>query len=445
MSDWLTRDQRAVLHSQHLSDQVQQAIVWESGHGPWLVDIHGQRYFDALSGLWNVLVGHSRAELVSAAQAQLQQLAFVSSFSGATHPRAIELAELIQSVTNLPEWRFFFTSGGGEALEAAIKTARYYWQHRGKPQKHQFLCYDRAYHGTTLAMLSATGFAAYQTPFVPTVPGMHHVPTPGTQPEWSTGQYLAALQQQIETVGAEHLAAILVEPVWAAGGTYSAPREYWAGVQQLCQRYELLLIADEVVTAWGRCEGWWHSLQIGLQPDMLCFAKGITSGYVPLGGVAFSPTISELIQHAPPQQAWWHALTYSAHPVACAVAIANLQLLESEQLLPRVQHLAEHLQRELATHLAQQPFVREIRQAGFLAGIECEPLINPASKLPDAAWTGQALLYQLRQAGIITRTRGSTVQFAPPYITSETELSDLVQRIAISLRSMYQTSQHVVS
>lgn len=378
---WLERDARTLIHSQHRREQLTDALVWERGEGSELIDVDGRRYLDGLAGLWNVLVGHGRTELAAAATRQMNELAFASSFSGATHPRAIELAERLQVLLKLPDWRFFFTSGGAEAVEAALKTARYVWQRRGRAGKTGFIAFAEGYHGTTIAAASLTGFTAYQTPFAPTLAGVHIVPSP--RYDASVGvfeqleQHLQNLRGMIERAGPENLAALVAEPVLAAGGTIVPPPGYWPAVRKLCDEYDILLIADEVVTAFGRCGPWLVLQREGVRADLICLAKGLSSGYFPLGAMVVSPEIARLIDDAPLDLPWWHALTNSAHPVGCAVALENLRILDEEQLLPRAAELGTLLARELHTQLGQHSRVREIRQCGLLAGVEVTPLPPP--------------------------------------------------------------------
>ncbi len=443
---WLERDARTLLHSQHRREQMADALVWARGEGSELIDVEGRRYLDGLAGLWNVLVGHGRESLAAAAARQMNELAFASSFSGATHARAIELAERLQILLKLPAWRFFFTSGGAEAVEAALKTARYVWQRRSRAGKTGFVAFAEGYHGTTIAAASLTGFTAYQAPFAPTLPGVHLVPSPRDDASVGVAEQVAAhlqsLRDTIERAGPETLAALVVEPVLAAGGTIVPPPGYWPEVRRLCDEYELLLIADEVVTAFGRCGPWLALQRENVRADLICLAKGLTSGYFPLGAMAASPEIAALIDDAPRELPWWHALTNSAHPVGCAVALENLRILDEEQLLPRAAELGTLLARELHAQLGQHRRVREIRQCGLLAGIEVIPISTPSPTLPaggrepnqdmikatssDAAWTGQQLLRLARERGLVTRVRGSTLQFAPPYVTTPEQIQRMV-------------------
>lgn len=453
---WLERDARTLIHSQHRREQMADALVWARGEGSELIDVQGRRYLDGLAGLWNVLIGHGRRELAAAATRQMNDLAFVSSFSGATHARAIELGEHLQVLLQLPAWRFFFTSGGAEAIEAALKTARYVWQRRGRPMKTGFIAFAEGYHGTTIAAASLTGFTAYQAPFAPTFPGVHIVPSPrddasGLVPE-QLQQHLSHLRETIERVGPETIAALIAEPVLAAGGTIVPPPGYWPAVRALCDEYELLLIADEVVTAFGRCGPWLALQREGVRPDLICLAKGLTSGYFPLGALVASPEIAALIDDAPPELPWWHALTNSAHPVGCAVALENLRLLDEEQLLPRAAELGTLLARELQSQLGQHPRVREIRQCGLLAGVEVVPSSPPSPTLParrrepngimmrttqgDATWTGQQLLRLTRERGLVTRVRGSTLQFAPPYVMTPEQIQRMVAIARAAIESL---------
>lgn len=448
-ADYLRRDQAALLHSQHRVELNREALVWARGEGAALVDVNGREYLDGLAGLWNVLVGHGRAELGEVAARQMRTLGYASSFSGATHAIAIELAEKLQVLSYGPDWRFYFTSGGGEALEAAFKTARYAWKRRGRPRKTEFLCCDRAYHGTSFATLSATGFAAYQRMFAPVMPGFHAIPSPRclnswrecnqdslSQAEQQNARHLDDLLNTLEAAivrsGPERLAGLVAEPVLVAGGMLVPPAGYWPRVRALCDRYELLFIADEVVTAFGRT-GPWLALQAEqVTPDLFCLAKGITSGYFPLGALGVSPAIAELIDTAPADQAWWHALTASAHPVGCAVALENIHILERDELLPQAAERALLLRGLLEKHFGKHPQVLEIRTAGLLAGIEFGADRATGLPFPAEREFGARILAAARRRGLISRVRGDTFHLAPPYVATAAQIEQMVANLADS-------------
>ena len=281
-----------------------------------LVDADGKEYIDGLAGLWNVVLGHGRRELADAAREQLETLAYASGYSGSSNVRAIELAERLTRLTYPNINRFFFTSGGAEANESAIKMARSYWKLRGRPDKTKVISRELGYHGTTLAAMSATGIAGYWPLFEPRVPGFIHIPSPypyraATTGGTSYGVTVAnALEEAIVREGADTVAMFLAEPVIGVGGVIVPPDDYFPRIREICDRHEVLFAADEVITGFGRTGKWFALEHWGVAPDIVQFAKAITSGYVPFGGIGVSDAIARVIDEAPVP--WMHAYTYSA-------------------------------------------------------------------------------------------------------------------------------------
>ncbi len=340
-ADDLRRDQAHLIHSLHNHAAVEQGHVWVSGSGATLVDENGREYLDALAGLWNVIVGHGRSELGHAAARQMSRLGYASAYAGSTNRPAIELAERLAALCYPRINRFFFTCGGAEANESAFKTARWFWKLAGQPTKTRIISRTWGYHGTTLAAMSATGLSSYWPMFEPRIPGFVQIespypyrfrPPPDAPPNDSrTPGEIAAdlLEEAIVREGADNVAAFIGEPVQGAGGVIVPPDDYWPRIRQICDRHKVLLIADEVITGFGRTGDWFALGRYGVEPDIVTFAKGITSGYFPLGGMGVSDTIGDAIDAAAGQQTWMHAFTYSGHPVGCTpVALANLNILE---------------------------------------------------------------------------------------------------------------------
>ena len=348
----LARDQAHLIHPLHRPAAQQHAHVWVEGRGSVLVDQSGREFIDALSGLWNVVVGHGRTELAEAATRQMRTLPFCTGYAGSSNRPAIELAERLAWLCYPGIKRFFFTCGGGESNESAFKTARYYWRLSGKPDKTKIIGRQWGYHGTTLAAMSATGIASYWPMFEPRVPGFLHIDSPypyrfnpaadtPADDRRTPGQMAAdLLEAAILREGADTVAAFLGEPVQGAGGVIVPPDDYWPRIRAICDRHNVLLIADEVITGFGRTGQWFGLLRYAIEPDIMAFAKAITSGYFPLGGIGVNDKIGCAIDTAPDELTWMHAFTYSAHPVGCAVALANLDIIEREGLVERAGALA---------------------------------------------------------------------------------------------------------
>ena len=329
MSDLLARDRAHLIHPQHDRAACDTAHVWVKGEGALLTDADGGQYLDGLAGLWNVIAGHGRAELAEAAREQMLALGFASGYAGSSNRPAIELAERLAAIAYPSINRFFFTSGGAEANETAIKIARSFWKRRDKPDKTKVISRELGYHGVTLAAMSATGLSAYWPRFEPRVPGFIHIPSP--YPYRYAGSGVAAaneLEQAILREGAETVAMFLAEPVQGVGGVIVPPADYFPRIRAICDQYDVLLAADEVITGFGRTGRMFALEHWGVEPDLLQFAKGITSGYFPFGGVGLSDEIAASLDSD--TSPWMHAFTYSAHPVGCAVALRLLDIVDRE-------------------------------------------------------------------------------------------------------------------
>ena len=350
----LGTDQAHLMHPLHHPSAYAGTRIWVSGRGALIKDSTGREYIDGLSGLWNVNIGHGRQELGEAASRQMAALAFHSAYAGGTNEQAIALAERLSALAYPSINTFFFTSGGAESSETSFKTARFYWKALGKPDKVKVISRHRAYHGLTLAAMSATGLPAFWPMFEPRVPGFLHIDAPdpyrfvNTTPEVSLGAAAAnRLEEAILREGPDTVAAFIAEPVQGAGGVIVPPPDYFARIRAICDKYEVLLIADDVITGFGRTGRWFGLQHYGVEPDIMQFAKGITSGYVPLGGIGVSDKLREVINGVPPAQRWMHAFTYSGHPTCCAVALANIDIMEREALVERAAEGGERLLQRL--------------------------------------------------------------------------------------------------
>jgi len=395
-----------------------------------LFDADGKEYIDGLSGLWNVALGHGRKELAEAAREQLETLAYASGYTGHSNVRAIELGERLARLTYPAINRFFFTSGGAEANESAIKLARSYWKLRGQPAKTKVISRELGYHGTTLAAMSATGIAGYWPLFEPRVPGFIHVPSPypyraQLMDGAAYGVAIAnELEKSIVREGAETVAMFLAEPVIGVSGVIVPPDDYFPRIREICNRYDVLFAADEVITGFGRTGRWFALEHWGVAPDMVQFAKAITSGYFPLGGVGISDEIARVLDEA--QVPWMHAYTYSAHPTGCAVALRTLQIIEDENLVAEASRKGALLMDALRARLSHHPHVGEIRGKGFMYAVEF--VKDRETKQPFAPEDQVvARIHEEAQArGLISRVRGDVFVLAPAFVTPD----DLLDRIA---------------
>jgi putrescine---pyruvate transaminase len=324
--------------------------------------------------LWNVVAGHGRRELIEAAVSQMQALPYCSGYAGSSNIPAIQLSERLAGICYPSIQRFFFSSGGGESSDSAFKTARYYWRMRGQPEKTKVISRQWGYHGVTLAAMSATGISSYWPMFEPRVPGFIQIPSPYpyryvAPPGVSQGVAAAnELEQAIQREGADTVGMFFAEPVQGAGGVIVPQDDYWPRVREICDRYDVLLVADEVITGFGRTGKMFGLQHWGIEPDMITFAKAITSGYFPLGGIGVNEKIAETLDTG--DMPWMHAFTYSAHPVGCAVALAMLDIVEREGFPAQAAEKGEYLLKNLRSALESHPHIGDVRGKGLMCGIE---------------------------------------------------------------------------
>jgi adenosylmethionine-8-amino-7-oxononanoate aminotransferase len=406
------------------------------GEGPWVWDANGKRYLDGLSGLFVVQVGHGRQELADAGARQAAQLGYFPVW-GYAHPTAIELAERLSELTPGDLNRVFFTGGGGEAVESAWKLARQYFKVIGQPQRTKAISREISYHGTTMGALSITGYEAIKKPFEPLVPGTSRVPNTDFFRAPVHGDDLEAfglwaadkIAERIEEEGPETVAAVFLEPVQNAGGCFVPPPGYFARVREICDRYGVLLVSDEVICAFGRLGYWFGSERYGYQPDMITVAKGLTSGYAPMGALLASDRLIEPFLHG--TTTFSHGITFGGHPVSSAVALANLGILEDEKLLAHVRSNEAALRASLRT-LEDLPIVGDVRGDGYFFGVEL--VKDKATKGTFDNEETERLLRgfvspALFEAGLICRSddRGDpVVQFAPPLVCEQEHFDIIV-------------------
>ena len=431
----LEADQAHLLHPLHHPSAYAATRVWVSGEGALIRDSTGREYIDGLSGLWNVNVGHGRRELAEAASRQMSTLAFHSSYAGGTNEPAIALAERLSALVYPSINTFFFTSGGAEATETSIKTARFYWKAIGKPDKIKVVSRHRAYHGLTLAAMSATGLPAFWPMFEPRTPGFLHIDAPDpyrfAAPEDGASIGVAAaneLEKAILREGPDTVAAFIAEPVQGAGGVIVPPPDYFARIREICAQYDVLLIADDVITGFGRTGRWFGLEHYGIEPDIMQFAKGITSGYLPLGGIGVSDRIREVINGVPASRRWMHAYTYSGHPTCCAVALSNIDILEREHLVERAAAAGARLLGRLRG-LEGMDGVGNVRGLGLMAAVEVVENKTTKQLFPPTAGMTQKLTDALLDRGLYTRVAMDCICLAPPLVTSDALIDRIVDTV----------------
>jgi adenosylmethionine-8-amino-7-oxononanoate aminotransferase len=394
-----------------------------------------------------VNVGHGRQELADAARRQMATLAYHSTYAGSTNEPAVALAERLSRLVYPSINTFFFTSGGGEATETSIKTARFYWKAIGKADKIKIVSRLRAYHGLTLAAMSATGLSAFWPMFEPRTPGFVHIDAPdpyrfvNTNPDLSLGVAAAnRLEDAILREGPETVAAFIAEPVQGAGGVIVPPADYFGRIREICTKYDVLFIADEVITGFGRTGRWFGLERYGVEPDIMQFAKGITSGYVPLGGIGVADRVRDVINSVPANMRWMHAFTYSGHPTCCAVALRNIDILEREQLVGRADAAGTRLLEKLRA-LEHLEGVGHIRGQGLMAAVEVVADKSTKRQFPAQVGLSQKLTDALLDRGLYTRVVLDCICLAPPLITSDATIDRIVETVREAIHQVVESAR----
>jgi adenosylmethionine-8-amino-7-oxononanoate aminotransferase len=438
--EWMGRDLAHLVHPLHNRPIHERGHVWVKGEGSILIDTDGKEYIDGLAGLWNVVAGHGRTELAEVAAEQMTSLAYCSGYAGSSNPRAIELAEKLATMTYPSINRFFFTCGGGEATESSVKLARSYWKLRGRPEKTKVISRQWAYHGVTLAAMSATGIKSYWPLFEPRVPGFIHIPSPYPYryeaPEGMSAGVAAAneLEQAIQREGADTIAMFIAEPVQGAGGVISPQHDYFQRIREICDQYEVLFVADEVITGFGRTGKMFALDHWGVEPDVMQFAKAITSGYFPFGGVGISDKIAAVLDES--SSPWMHAFTYSAHPVGCAVALRNIRILEEEDFPGQAAEKGEYLLGALQDALGAHPHVGDVRGKGLMCAVEIVKDRSTKEEFPASDNVGPRLNAETQKRGLFSRLRGDVYCLAPPVVVTREQLDRIVEVLKQSITAV---------
>ncbi|MBI2964421.1 MAG: aminotransferase class III-fold pyridoxal phosphate-dependent enzyme [Deltaproteobacteria bacterium] len=414
-------------------------LVMREGRGIRLKDVRGREYLDAMAGLWCVNVGYGREELVAAIAAQARQLAYYHSFFSMTTEPAVRLADRLLRLSPWPMSRVFFGLSGSDANDTQFKLVWLYQGLRGKPAKRKIIARHRGYHGVTVASASASGLPLVHARMGLPIPGFVHVRAPHAYRECEPGideaqfasQLAAELDETIRREGPDTVGAFIAEPVMGAGGVLVPPKAYFPAVQEVLRRHDVLFIADEVICGFGRLGRTFGGEVFGIEPDLVTLAKGLTSGYVPLSACLISPRVwAEIEEQAPDIGVFGHGFTYSAHPLAAAAALANLDVLERDRLFERARRIGAHLQERLRGELADKPWVGEVRGLGMIAAVEL--VADPSTRRPfdPALRVGVRVFRRMLADGIIVRALGDSIALCPPYVIEVSEVDEIVGALA---------------
>ena len=415
-----------MLHFTPYAEDWSKLPVIVSGEGCYVKDDKGNTYLDGLAGLFTTQVGHGRSELAEVAAGQMKELGFFPNWS-MHHPRSLELAAKISQIAPGDLDSTFFVSSGSEAVETVIKLARQYHKANGEGSRYKVISRKVAYHGTTMGALSVTGLPSFKAPFEPLLQGFHHVPNTQQDPEGAA----EAIEEAIEFGPPETVAAVILEPVQNGGGCLVPPEGYWQRVREICDKHGVLLVSDAVICAFGRLGEWLGIEPFGVVPDMTSFAKGVTSGYVPMGGVVVNRKMADTLRGNAPM--FMHGSTFGGHPVSSAVALENIRIIEREGLLENVRELEGHFGDELRRVAAGHPIVEEVRGMGFFWALEVRPERADGTPLKDDEYQKYfkgVLSRKLLEGGLICRfddKEDPVIQFSPALVADRETLSKIAE------------------
>jgi len=400
----------------------------------YLWDSDGKKIFDAMSGLWCVNVGYGQQALIDAATAQLKQLPFYNSFFQTANPPAIELAELLAQVTPPQFKHVFFSGSGSEGNDTIVRMVRRYWDVLGQPERHVIISRKNAYHGSTMAGASLGGMSGMHEQGGLPIPGIVHIEQPfwfelGQREDRDAFGLRAArwLDEKIAEIGADKVAAFIGEPVQGAGGVIVPPETYWPEIQRICDKHGILLVSDEVICGFGRTGHWFGCERFGFRPDLMTFAKGVTSGYIPLGGVMVGDRVADVLIGQGGE--FNHGYTYSGHPVACAVALANIRLLQRERVVETVRdELAPYLAQQFTT-LNEHPLVGEVQTCGLMGAVQLVKDKAKSAPFPSELEVGMVCRGHCFGNGLIMRAVGDRMIVAPPLVITRAQIDEMMALI----------------
>ncbi|HEV2783293.1 MAG TPA: aspartate aminotransferase family protein [Actinophytocola sp.] len=427
----LAADRARVIHP-HLPDGVTDRIIIAEGSGCRVRDISGREYLDATGGLMLAHIGHGRREMVEAAAKQMSTLEYYSSFQEYTNEPSIRLASRLIDLAPRPMERVYFTSGGAEGVEAALRMARHYHHRRGEPERTWILSRNFGYHGMGYGGATATGIPVFHEGFGPMVPHVRYLTPPMPfHPELYGGEdptefCLQELRRTIAELGADRIAAMIGEPIMGVAGVVEPPRDYWPRVRELLADNGILLILDEVITAFGRTGEWFAARRLNVEPDLIVTAKGLTSGYFPMGAVLVAGHVADVLT----REGFLGGYTYSGHATGCAVALANLAIIEREGLLAAAVEMGARLGDALR-ELEDLPGVGQVRQVGMMLAIEL--VEDKTTRAPAPVdWVPPAVR---EQSGVLVRNGLNTVLISPPLTLSPADADEIAEALAKALRS----------
>jgi putrescine aminotransferase len=431
--DWQELDKEHHLHpfTDHKALHEKRSRIITRAEGSYIFDADGNRILDGMSGLWCVNVGYGQQSLIDAATRQLQELPYYNNFFQCAHPPSIELAALLQEVSQPQFNRVFFAGSGSESNDTVVRMVRTYWDLMGQPQRHTIISRQNAYHGSTVAAASLGGMKPMHRQSGLPIPGIEHIDQPywfGSDRSLSPDEFglvtARALEEKIQEIGADKVAAFIGEPVQGAGGVIIPPDTYWPEIQRICDEYGILLISDEVITGFGRLGEWFGADYYGTRPDLMPFAKGVTSGYLPLGGVLVGDRVADVMIEKGGE--FFHGYTYSGHPAACAVAIANIRLIQQQGLVDRVKSdIGPYLQ-ERWHKLGEHPLVGETRMIGLMGALELVANKETLERFPEKRGAGTVCRDMFVENGLVLRAVGDTMVCAPPLVLKREEADELV-------------------
>ena len=422
------------IRDSHKSLAAKGARIITKAEGVYIWDSEGAKIFDAMSGLWCVNAGYGRKALVDAAAKQMLELPYYNSFFQTTNVPAVKLAEKIIQLAGDNYSHVFFSSSGSESNDTNLRMVRHYWTTLGQPERTVIISRNNAYHGSTVAGASLGGMGGMHAQGGLPIPGIMHIEQPyhyGLAPDEDRDAFgvraASWLEDKILEVGADKVAAFIGEPVQGAGGVIIPPKSYWPEIQRICDKYGILLICDEVICGFGRLGKWFGSQLLGARPDLMTFAKGVTSGYIPLGGVVVGKRVADVLIDKGGE--FNHGYTYSGHPVACAVALANIEILESEGLVDRVLNETGPYLAERYAELAKHPLVGGAETCGLVAGFVLMKDKQNHIAFDEALEVGMICRGHCFANGLIMRAVGDRMIIAPPLVTTKAQIDEMIALI----------------
>ena len=434
-----TADMQAADAAHHLHPFTDTAALNEKGariitsaNGVMLRDSEGNDILDAMAGLWCVNIGYGRNELADVASRQMRELPYYNTFFQTSHPAVIALAEKIAALTPGDLNRTFFSCGGSDANDTNIRLVRHYWASLGKPAKTHIIARQNGYHGSAVGSASLGGMAAMHAQGGLPIPGISHIAQPywyaeggALSPEAFGLKAAQALEAEIERLGEDNVAAFIAEPVQGAGGVIVPPSTYWPEIQRICDAHEILLIADEVITGFGRTGSWFGSETFGIRPDIMTIAKGLSSGYQPIGGSVLSEKVAAVFAEKGGE--FNHGYTYSGHPVAAAVALENLRILDEEKIVEKVAtETGPYLARRWA-ELGEHPLVGEARNSGLMAALELTPDASARAPFANAGAIGPICRDHCFGNNLVMRHVGDKMIISPPLVITKSEIDSVIE------------------